>query len=72
MAPRRVFTEADRDQMLVAAGVFRDACVDASRRAPPAGPEYAALHRAMTSVDDLVGALTGNRELFWAKPHTTW
>lgn len=70
MPPRRFFTEADRDQLLLAASLFRDACVEACRKAPPGGPAYEAASRGIAAVDDIASLLTGNRELFWTTRHT--
>jgi len=49
------------------------AAIDATRRtcteAEIGGPEYEATGKAIDALDGLTGALTGNPELFWPKPH---
>lgn len=67
---RRIFTELDRDQLLLEASLFRQACIAACTKAPVGGPEYLAASQAMAAVDDLAEALTGDRTLFWSKPHS--
>jgi hypothetical protein len=67
---RRLFTELDRDELLLGCLLFREALGRALIKAPVLGPEYRAVRTAGEAVDDLVGALTGDRELFWGQPHT--
>lgn len=64
---KRHFSERDRDILLLDALLFRQACMQATVKAPPNGTEYLAAKRAMEAVDDLAGALVGDRELFWVK-----
>lgn len=68
---RRLFSTADRDALLEGLAVCRRACTQAQATAPINGPIYRACGVVTDAIDDLAGALTGNREHLWAPLHGT-
>ncbi len=61
---RRVFTELDSNELLLAASLFRDACQMACRRAPVGSSAYEAGSKGIDTADHIAEALTGDRFLF--------
>jgi hypothetical protein len=59
----------DPDRMLAALKSMRAECVRAQAGVVIGGEVYQALERLRCAIDDLVGAVTGNREALWPKPH---
>lgn len=64
-------SHATRAEALAAIEAARHASVRICTEARIGGAEYEAAGKAMQALDDLAGALTGNREMFWSKPHGT-
>lgn len=68
----KTFADADRKRLLDALRICRAACIDANRAMPisyePNAP-YKASQDFLRQIDDLVGVLTGNRDLFHDQPH---
>ena len=67
----RTLSLAARTEALAAIEAARRASVRIRTEAKIGGSEYEAAGKAMEALDDLAGALTGNREVFWSKPHGT-
>jgi hypothetical protein len=68
---RRYFGPNDATALLEAIGTCRRACVTASSVAPIGGPIYRAANRLMEEIDLVAEVLTGNRQHFWLKPHSS-
>ncbi|TCZ61092.1 hypothetical protein [Roseicella aquatilis] len=68
---RRMLMPDAVDAALEAAEACRRAAMDVMRQAPIGGPVYQAASAVMDALDGLAEALTGDRERFWAKPHST-
>lgn len=67
----RTLSTATRTEVLPAIEAARRASVRICTEAKIGGAEYEAAGKAMAALDDLAGALTGNREIFWSKHHGT-
>lgn len=67
----RTLSRATSVEALAAIEAARRACVRICTEGKIGGAEYEAAGKAMHALDDLAGALTGNREMFWSKPHGT-
>jgi hypothetical protein len=65
----RALSHATRTEALSAIEAARRASVRICTEAKIGGAEYEAAGRAMQALDDLAGALTGSREVFWSMPH---
>lgn len=65
----RALSPATRIDALAAVQAARHASVRICTEARIGGAEYEAAGKAIETLDGLAGALTGNREVFWSKPH---
>ena len=70
MLHRRVFGEIERKALLHAIEQCRDACIDASRKAPVRGDVYEVAEKLVAAIDDVAEVLTGDRRHFWLKLHS--
>ena len=59
---------ADLERLLAALREARMEVVRAQASLAIGGPHFMALDLFRSQIDDLVQALTGNREMFWLKP----
>ncbi|WP_439547871.1 hypothetical protein [Falsiroseomonas sp.] len=65
----RASIHATRTKALAAKEAARRVSVRICTEAKIGGAEYEAAGKAMAALGNLAGALTGNREAFWSKPH---
>ena len=63
----RYFSPSDRERLLAAIGECRKALRQAEDHLRPCGPEYNACGKVAEAIDELAGALTGDREYFHLK-----
>jgi hypothetical protein len=68
---RRLFGSKHQEALLAALATCRVACTSAQASAPISGPIYQACGVVTNAIDDLAGALTGNRQHLWAPTHGT-
>lgn len=68
---KRIFTEIDKERLLVSLRECREACTHAHTAAPINGEVYRAVSTFQTALDDLTGVLTGDRTHFHLKSHST-
>jgi hypothetical protein len=68
---QRIFSEGDANDLLRAVDECRRAAVLALSRAPIQAEGRKAVLELLTALDNLAEALTGYRERFWTKPHST-
>jgi hypothetical protein len=68
---QRIFSDSDADDLLRAVGECRRAAVLALSRAPIHAEGTKAVMELLAVLDSIAEALTGDRERFWAKPHST-
>ena len=71
MRHKRHFGETDSRSLLGAVGECRRACTAASAKAPIGGPVYRAVERLREELDLVAEVLTGSRQYFWLRPHST-
>lgn len=67
----RTLSPATQAEALAAIEVARRACIRICTEARIGGAGYDAAGMAIEAMDDLAGALAGNREIFSGKPHAT-
>ncbi len=67
----RIFHEPAAKQLLDAIGTCRKACIEASTEVPINGDVYQAAWKVKDAIDGLAEVLTGDRQHFWLKPHST-
>lgn len=67
---QRIFSDADRENLLKALGACREACVQASIRAPITGPIYTSIGLLMKAIDGVAMVLTGDFTYFHLKDHS--
>ena len=68
---KRSVTETMKSDLLAALRNCRTALIAFTMKAPINGPEYKAAETMRRSLDDMAGSLTGDREHFWEKVHST-
>lgn len=68
---KRLFSEANSAALLLSVQECRRAAVMALARAPIHSEGYNAINDLIDALDRITGALTGDRERFWAKLHST-
>lgn len=68
---QRHLSEETKGKLLKAIGNCRDASIELTANAPIGGEEYVAADKLRTALDDMTGTLTGDREHFRMKSHST-
>ena len=68
---RRYFGEHDKQQLINELGSWRSICVRVCTKAPVNGHVYRLADKLIFDIDNAVEGLTGNREYFRAKAHST-
>lgn len=63
----RIISHDRRERLLAAMREARREATGACGEALIGGPEYVALEALRRAIDDVAGALTGNREMFWIR-----
>jgi hypothetical protein len=68
---KRYFDDRDKNQLITELRNWRSICVSVCTKAPIHGNAYKAADKLISDIDIAVEALTGNREYFYNKPHST-
>ena len=66
----RDLTGIERDRVLEAVRQARAEIIRAEAATEIGSPHYRALERFREATNDLAEAITGDRKLFWKKPHS--
>jgi hypothetical protein len=68
---RRLFSEFDADDLLAAVEACREAAVRAHTRAPIGSEGFEVVGELLAALDRVAEAVTGDRERYWMRLHST-